>query len=44
MTSALRCSHSRLANGADSWVNTNVLPSTARTVAPASITSVVRLR
>ena len=44
MTSALRCSHSRLANGADSWLSTKVLPSTARTVAPASITSVVRLR
>ena len=44
MTSALRCSDNRLAKGADSWVSTKVLPSTARTVAPASITSVVRLR
>ena len=44
MTSALRCSHNRLASGADSWLSTKVLPSTARTVAPASITSVVRLR
>ncbi len=44
MTSALRCSDSRLASGAELWVNTSVLPSIARTVAPASITSVVRLR
>ena len=44
MTSALRCSESRLASGADSCVNTNVLSSIARTVAPANITSVVRLR
>src|SRR6202012_805282 len=34
----------RLASGADAWLSTNVLSSTARTVAPASITSVVRLR
>ena len=44
MTSALRCSESRRASGADSWLSTSVLPSTVRTVAPASITSVVRLR
>jgi len=44
MTSALRCSHSRLASGADEWVSTSVFSSIARTVAPASITSVVRLR
>ncbi|MCV7069552.1 hypothetical protein H7H73_02550, partial [Mycobacterium rufum] len=44
ITSALRCSVSRLASGADSWLRTSVLPSTARTIAPASITSVVRLR
>src|SRR4029077_1039566 len=44
MTSELRCSPSRLASGADSWLSTSVSPSTARTIAPASITSVVRLR
>ena len=44
MTSALRCSDSRLASGAELWLNTSVLSSIARTVAPASITSVVRLR
>ena len=44
MTSALRCSHNRLASGADSWLRISVLSSTARTIAPASMTSVVRLR
>ena len=44
MTSALRCSHSRLASGAEECVSTSVFSSIARTVAPASITSVVRLR
>jgi hypothetical protein len=33
-----------LANGADSWLSTRVSSSTVRTIALASITSVVRLR
>ena len=43
-TSVLRCSLSRLASGADSWLSTSVPPSTARTTAPASITASERLR
>src|SRR5690606_39973534 len=37
ITSALRGSVSRLASAAASWLRTRVLPSTASTVAPASI-------
>jgi hypothetical protein len=44
MTSALRCSDNRLASGADSWARISVPSSTTRTIAPDSMTSVVRLR
>ena len=44
MTSALRCSQSRLASGADSCTSTKNLSVDRLTVAPESITSVVRLR
>ncbi|SHT48689.1 Uncharacterised protein [Mycobacteroides abscessus subsp. abscessus] len=44
MTSALRDSVMRLASGGESCDSTRVLPSMARTVAPDSMTSVVRLR
>ena len=43
-TSVLRCSLSRFASGADSWLSSSVPPSTARTTAPANMTASERLR